>query len=265
MLTATRTERAHGSAGWLARLRRALAEDLFELHFQPIVSLADEQICHYEALLRLAEEPGGRLLAPAAFLPFAEHSGLIREIDRMVLERVLALLSARALPARRDGAPVGVAVNLSALSLTDRTLPAHLRGALERHGVEPSLLMLELTETCAIADMHAARAFCAGALELGCAIALDDFGSGYGSFHYLKHLPFSHLKIDGEFIRRLPLSRIDQLVVEALAGLVRGLGRQTIAEFVTDESTLALLRGYGVDYAQGFGVGPPRAMLALAC
>ena len=95
-------------------------------------------------------------------------------------------------------------------------------------------------------------------LALGCAVALDDFGAGFGSFQYLKHLPFSYLKIDGDFIRRLPVSRTDQLVVRALVGVVRGMGRQTIAEFVGDEPTMSMLRSYGVDYAQGFEVGRPR-------
>ena len=99
--------------------------------------------------------------------------------------------------------------------------------------------MIEVTETAAISDMESASVFCAGVLALGCAVALDDFGAGFGSFQYLKHLPFSYLKIDGDFIRRLPVSRTDQLVVRALAGVVRGMGRQTIAEFVGDETTIA--------------------------
>jgi len=120
------------------------------------------------------------------------------------------------------------------------------------------------TETAAITDMARARRFCESVQGLGCAVALDDFGAGYGSFQYLKHLPFSYLKIDGEFIRGLPGSRTDQLVVEAIAGIVRGMGRRTIAEFVGDEATLSMLDGYGVDYAQGFAIGRPRPVLALA-
>jgi EAL domain-containing protein (putative c-di-GMP-specific phosphodiesterase class I) len=141
---------------------------------------------------------------------------------------------------------------------------AHLERRLELHGVDPSLLVIELTETAAISDMKSARAFCAGVLALGCGVALDDFGAGFGSFQYLKHLPFSYLKIDGDFIRGLPVSRTDQLVVKALAGLVRGMGRQTIAEFVGDEPTISMLRCYGVDYAQGFEVGRPHPVVPLS-
>ncbi|HWD10263.1 MAG TPA: EAL domain-containing protein [Solirubrobacteraceae bacterium] len=244
---------------WLARLRRALAEDLFVLHFQPIVSLEDGHVCQYEALVRLADEDDGSLVAPGAFLPAAERYGLIRDIDRTVLDKVAAMLGGE--HGRRG---VRIAMNVSALSVTDGTMLGDIKRRLEHYGVDPELLIVELTETAAISDMVRARAFCSGALALGCAVALDDFGAGFGSFQYLKQLPFSHLKIDGDFVRRLPVSRTDQLVVKALAGVVRGMGRETIAEFVGDEATIGMLRSYGVDYAQGFEVGRPAARIPVA-
>lgn len=244
---------------WLTRLRRALEQELFVLHFQPIVSLEDGAVSHHEALLRLADEPDGALVAPGAFLPAAERYGLIREIDRMVLGRVAAMLGGE--HGRRG---VRIAMNVSAVSVTDASMLAHIERQLAIHEVDPSLLVIELTETAAISDMRSAKAFCAGLLGLGCAVALDDFGVGFGSFQYLKHLPFSQLKIDGDFIRRLPVSRTDQLVVKALAGVVRGMGRETIAEFVGDEPTISMLRSYGVDYAQGFEVGRPAARIPIA-
>ena len=243
---------------WLARLQRALAEERFVLHFQPIVSLADGEVSHHEALLRLADEPDGSLVAPGCFLPAAERYGLIGEIDRMVLERVAAVLGGEH---GRGG--VRVAMNVSAVSVTDPGMLAHIERRLSRHGADPAALVIEITETAAISDMERAREFCAGLLALGCSVALDDFGAGFGSFQYLKHLPFSHLKIDGDFIRGLPVSRTDQLVVKALAGVVRGMGRETIAEFVGDETTMSMLRSYGVDYAQGFEVGRPQPALPL--
>jgi EAL domain-containing protein (putative c-di-GMP-specific phosphodiesterase class I) len=243
---------------WLARLRRALAEDLFVLHYQPIVSLRDGQVTHYEALVRLADEPDGRLVAPGCFLPAAERYGLIRDVDRMVIDKVTALLGGD--NGERD---VSIAVNLSALSVTDAGMLAHIERALALHGADPSRLVVELTETAAISDMDRATAFCAGVQALGCAISLDDFGAGFGSFQYLKRLPFRYLKIDGDFIRGLPGSPTDQLVVKALVGVVEGMGGQTIAEFVGDEPTMRLLRSYGVDYAQGFEVGRPRPVVPL--
>ncbi len=241
---------------WLARLQRALAEELFVLHFQPIVSLSDGTVSHYEALLRLADEPDGSLVAPGSFLPAAERYGLIRHIDRMVLDRVTAMLGGEH---RRHG--VRIAMNISAVSVTDLRMLACIERRLRERAVEPSALVIEVTETAAISDMDSAKAFCAGLLALGCSVALDDFGAGFGSFQYLKHLPFSHLKIDGDFIRGLPASRTDQLVVKALAGVVRGMGRETIAEFVGDQPTMSMLRAYGVDYAQGYEVGRPQALL----
>jgi EAL domain-containing protein (putative c-di-GMP-specific phosphodiesterase class I) len=244
---------------WLGRLRRALADGRFALHYQPIVSLSDGSVSHHEALVRLADDPDGHLIAPGAFLPAAERYGLVCDIDRLVLGRVVGVLA-------RDGGGEGgtrIAVNLSALSLTDaRTLP-YIERLLERHRVSPSRLVIEVTETASICDMELARAFCTGVQALGCAVALDDFGTGFGALHYLKHLPFSYLKIDGGFITGLARSRHDQLLVRALVSLARGMGSSTIAEFVGDEPTLALLRELGVDYAQGFHVGRPRATAPL--
>jgi EAL domain-containing protein (putative c-di-GMP-specific phosphodiesterase class I) len=228
------------------------------LHYQPIVLLRDGRVSHYEALVRLADEPHGRLVAPASFLPAAERYGLVREIDRLVLATVASRLAEN----RTKEGPT-VAINVSALSATDERMLTHVERALVRRGVDPSRLIVEVTETAAISDMTRASAFCAGVQALGCAVALDDFGSGFGSFQYLKHLPFDFLKIDGDFIRGLPASPTDQLVVKALVDVVRGMGRQTIAEFVADAATLTILRDYGVDYAQGYEVGRPTAQLPV--
>ncbi|HWX95209.1 MAG TPA: EAL domain-containing protein [Solirubrobacteraceae bacterium] len=237
---------------WLARLRSALQNDLFVLHYQPIVSLLDGRVSHYEALVRLADEPHGRLVAPGSFLPAAERYGLVRDIDRLVLARAAAVLADGP-----DGGGPAIAINVSTLSATDGEMLRQIDRALARRAVDPSRLIVEVTETAAISDMRRARAFCEGVQALGCAVALDDFGSGFGSFQYLKHLPFDFLKIDGDFIRELALSPTDQLVVKALVDVVGGMGRRTIAEFVGDATTLGMLRDYGVDLAQGYEVGRP--------
>jgi EAL domain-containing protein (putative c-di-GMP-specific phosphodiesterase class I) len=241
---------------WLKRLRRALHEDLFVLHYQPIVSLQSGAVSHYEALIRLADDPHEPLTPPCAFLPAAERYGLIQEIDRMVIGKVVALMGCEL-----AGSEARVAVNLSALSITDHGMLAHIEQELIHHDVTPERLVIEVTETAAIGDMRRAQAFCEGVHMLGSSVALDDFGAGFGSFQYLKQLPFRYLKIDGDFIRTLPSSRKDQLVVQALVGVARGMGKQTIAEYVGDEPTMRLLRDYGVDYAQGFEVGRPCAQV----
>lgn len=237
---------------WLTRLRSALLNRAFVMHYQPIVRLQDGSVCHHEALLRLADCPDGSLVPPGTFLPVAERSGLIREIDRMVLGEVIHLMGG---PLADRIAPV--AVNLSALSVTSEGTLSHIERLLDRHDVHPSRLIVELTETAAIADMGRAEAFCKGLRSMGCAVALDDFGAGFGSFRYLKRLPFDYLKIDGDFIRALPRSHKDQLVVQALVRVAKGMGKHTIAEYVGDSETLGMLRSYGVDCAQGFEVGRP--------
>jgi EAL domain-containing protein (putative c-di-GMP-specific phosphodiesterase class I) len=240
---------------WPERLRAALRRGLFVLHCQPIVALRDGEISHYEALVRLADEPDGRLVAPAAFLPEAERHGLVQAIDRLVVGRAAALLGREL-----AGGDVRVAINLSGLSVSDPGMLAHIERRLERHGADPRRLVVEITETAAIADMRRAHAFCEGVRALGCAVALDDFGVGFGSFYYAKRLPFDYLKIDGDFVRDLPSSDRDRLVVKAIVGFARGMGGQTIAEFVGDALALELLGALGVDYAQGFHIGRPRPL-----
>jgi len=240
---------------WLNRLRRALREDLFVLHYQPILSLRSGAVDHYEALVRLADDPDAPALAPGAWLPAAERYGLIREIDRLVVSRAVGLL------AEELESEVSIAVNLSALSIVAGETLTHIERELARHCVAPERLTIEVTETAAISDMGRAVAFCKDAAALGCALALDDFGVGFGSFQYLKLLPFSHLKIDGEFIRGLCSNAHDRLMVGALVQVAQGMGMRTVAEFVGDGATVDLLRTLGVDYAQGFHVGRPRPQI----
>jgi EAL domain-containing protein (putative c-di-GMP-specific phosphodiesterase class I) len=242
---------------WLERLRRALREESFVLHYQPILSLRDGTVDHYEALVRLDDDPDAPPLAPGAWLPAAERYGLIREIDRLVVSRAVGRLAGEL------ESDVSIAVNLSALSIVDRGMLAHIERELVRHCVAPERLTIEVTETAAISDMARAVAFCRDAAALGCALALDDFGVGFGSFHYVKLLPFSHLKIDGEFIRGLCASAHDRLMVEALVRVARGMSMRTTAEFVGDGATVELLRALGVDYAQGFHIGRPEPEIGL--
>ena len=136
-------------------------------------------------------------------------------------------------------------------------MPDYIEDCLRAARVDPRGLIFEVTETAAIVNVDRARLFADRLTEVGCGFALDDFGAGFASFYYLKHLDFDLLKIDGEFIRGLPESHTNQLVVRSLVDLAQGLGKHTVAEFVGDEETLALLRDFGVDYAQGFHVGRP--------
>jgi EAL domain-containing protein (putative c-di-GMP-specific phosphodiesterase class I) len=147
--------------------------------------------------------------------------------------------------------------NISGKSLGSRELINDLVRALEDTGADPALLVCEVTETALANDGAAAEAFVHELLGLGCEIALDDFGMGYGGFAYLKRLPLSVLKIDIEFVRDLVENPQSQQVVRAIVNLAHGFGRQTIAEGVENQATLELLETYGVDYAQGFAIGRP--------
>jgi diguanylate cyclase (GGDEF)-like protein/PAS domain S-box-containing protein len=231
---------------WVGRIRRAIEAERLVLHSQPIVDLATGQTVGEELLVRMVDETG-QLVMPSAFLPTAERFGLIRDIDRWVVSRALELIAA----GRR------VSVNLSARSVSDPELMSRVEQGLRQAGADPALLVFEITETAAAADMEDVRAFAERVQRLGCGLALDDFGTGFGSFIYLKHLPVSELKIDMEFVRHVSQSRADRRLVESIVMIAQALGVRTVAEGVEDDATLALLRRYGVDFAQGWHLGAP--------
>ncbi len=236
---------------WSTRIRRCLQEDGFELHLQPILDLRLGAVTHHEALVRMSDPDGP--IAPAAFLPTAERFGLVTSIDRWVVRSAVNCIAAAALHGER----LVLEVNLSGKSVTDRELLDCISAAIHEAGIDPAQLIFEITETAAIANMSEAARFARDLTGLGARFALDDFGAGFASFYYLKHLPLSYLKLDGDFIRSLPTSPTDRLLVRAMVQVARGLGLQTIAEFVGDADTIEVLTELEVDYAQGFHVGRP--------
>jgi diguanylate cyclase (GGDEF)-like protein/PAS domain S-box-containing protein len=246
-----------GRLGWVERIREALTHDRFVLHGQPIESLKDDPRPRYELLLRMLGDKD-ELLPPAAFLHVAERFDLIQEIDRWVVGQAIDLLA----ELQASGVEAVMEVNVSAKSVTDPALAELLRSRLEESRIDPSGLVFEMTETAAIVNLERAKDFGGLVRELGCEFALDDFGAGFASFHYLKHFAFDYLKIDGEFIEHLPQSQVNRVLVQSLVDIARGLNKQTIAEFVEDEPTRVLLQQLGVDYAQGFHVGRPAPISA---
>jgi diguanylate cyclase (GGDEF)-like protein/PAS domain S-box-containing protein len=241
---------------WLERIRGALAEDRFVLYAQPIVALAEDDAAAappaFELLLRMLGDDD-ELVPPAAFLPIAERFDLVQAIDRWVVGHAVALL-------RREheaGRPVTLSVNLSGRTMGDAEFAGWLEELLTRTPVPPGRLIVEITETAAIVNLDRARALADTLRRLGCLLALDDFGAGFASFAYLKHLRFDVLKIDGEYVRGIRENATDRLVVEAVVAIARGLGTPSLAEFVTDADTLDAVRALGVDYAQGFHLGRP--------
>lgn len=233
-------------------IRGALDHDRIGLEFQPILDIRSGEVRHYEALLRLAGEDGAPVALPH-FLPAAERYGLIRALDYRVLELAVAHLATL----DSAGRAVSIAVNISGVHFGNPALLRRIREILAEHALDARRLIFEVTETAAVRDLEQAGRFIAELKALGCQFALDDFGAGYASFYYLKGLPVDYIKIDGAFVRDLARTASDRLFVKAMVDVARGLGVKTIAEYVGDAQTLELLRGYGVDFAQGFFIGRP--------
>ena len=250
--TEDRQERMLSRMTWADRIREALVNDAFVLYSQPVMSLRDDPVARCELLLRMLGEDGD-VIPPGSFLYIAERFDLIQDIDRWVVSRAVEILAEQ----QAAGREVVLCVNLSAKSVTDPRLPDHIASELQAHDADGRGLCFEVTETAAVVNIDRARQFARRVADLGCEFALDDFGAGFASFYYLKHLAFDLLKIDGEFVTDLANSLTNQLVVKAVVDIARGLGKRTIAEFVEDEETLELLRGMGVDFAQGFYVAKP--------
>jgi EAL domain-containing protein (putative c-di-GMP-specific phosphodiesterase class I) len=192
------------------------------------------------------------LIMPGHFIPLAEKSGRILDIDRWVIGEVVAMLA-------DDPDIPSIAVNLSGRSLSEPTLPQFIGDELRHGGVNPRRLIVEITETAAVSDLHDAQHMIEALHQLGCGVYLDDFGVGFASFAYLKHLHVDTIKIDGIFIRDLSNDPDNQVFVQAMVSVALGLGKSVVAEYVEDGKTLALLRQFGVDLVQGYFLDRPTA------
>ncbi len=239
---------------WGRRIDLALEQNLFELHFQGIYRASDRGLAHYEALVRM-RDPGdpAQLIMPSQFIPKAEKGKQIVAIDHWVLRESLRIL------AERPDLP-GVAVNISGRTFDDPALPHTIRRLLKESGVAPRRLLLEVTETAAIANMKDAQDFIQTMRDTGCRLCLDDFGSGFSSFAYLKLLDVDVLKIDAMFVRDLPHDPDSQVFIRAMVDVGRGLGKQTVAEGVENEAVFEILRQAGVDEIQGYLFGRPEPL-----
>jgi diguanylate cyclase (GGDEF)-like protein/PAS domain S-box-containing protein len=244
---------------WSDRVREAIEQGRFIIHAQPILDMARNEVSQYELLIRMRGDDGS-LVPPAAFLDTAERFNLIQGLDRWMAQQAIRLVESH----KRAGKDLVLEVNLSGKTLADQDFATAIGREIVRSGIEPSNLIFEVTETAAVADLDQARRFAESLIQMGCRFALDDFGSGFASFYYLKHLPISILKIDGEFIKDLPRTPTDQLIVKALVEVAEGMGMKTVGEFVEDDATLDILRNLGVTYAQGYYIGRPAAVGELA-
>lgn len=239
---------------WGERISNALDKNLLQLHFQGVYRTEDGSLSHLEALVRMDDERHpGQLILPALFIQQAERNSRILDIDRWVIGEVLRGL------AECPAVVPAIAVNLSGRSLSEPGLPQFISNALRESGINPRRLIVEITETAAVSDLLDAQRMIEALRQLGCGVCLDDFGVGFASFAYLKHLHVDTIKIDGLFIRDLPNERDNQVFVKAMVSVALGLGKSVVAEYVEDGETLALLRRFGVDLAQGYHLDRPIA------
>jgi len=241
-------------------IRSALAEDRLTLFYQPVYYIGTEQVqvAHCEILLRIKDEDGN-LLSPAKFIPIAEKYNIMTEIDRWVVSHVLEWIKAN----QNDYALPHLLINLSGLSFIDDEFLEYIIGELDNGEVDARNIAFEITETAAVDNLDKANVFIDKVGALGSKFALDDFGSGFSTFAYLKSLPIDYLKIDGSLVKNMAIDTVDREMVKAINEIGHTVGAETIAEFVEDDETLEKLREMGVDYAQGYGLAKPSALKDL--
>ncbi|MGI5152382.1 putative bifunctional diguanylate cyclase/phosphodiesterase [Plantactinospora sp. CA-294935] len=242
----------------VSRVRRALDTGQLQLDAQPIIDLGDDQVRSYELLMRVRDNHR-RQIGPGDFLPALERGDMIYELDRWVVETATGALAA----ARAAGVELRLDVNISSRSLEDPSFGDWVVGTLAAAGVPATQLGLEITETTAIANLAAARRLASTLTSAGCRFSLDDFGAGYGSFVYLKHLPFSAVKIAGEFVRQADHGGSDPILIDAVVRAAHGLGMRTVAEHIDRPELVPVLRELGVDRGQGYHLGRPEPLHEL--
>jgi len=246
---------------WAARINNALEESRFELFRMTILPLQKEDAGeHFELLLRMRDE-SGKIVAPDQFIAAAERYGITPSIDRWVIDSAFRWLVSEADERKRLAM---CSINLSGQSLGDDKFLPYVIEQFHRSGLDGSKICFEITETAAIANFSQASRFIQALKELGCKFALDDFGTGLSSFGYLKHFPVDFLKIDGSFVKGVLHDPIDREMVRSINEIGHLTGKQTIAEWAENAEIIEVLRGLGVDYAQGYGVSQPQRVQRAA-
>jgi diguanylate cyclase (GGDEF)-like protein len=258
------TEPHRESVNWALVLFDALKQERLRVYGQrlePLSSATQGQapLLHVETLARLWDPVRDKLLMPAQFIAPAERFHLITDIDRWMIGQVIQLLAEVPELHARIGQ---IAINLSAICLRDSTLAGHVAALLAEHQVPGRLLCFEITETEAITNLQSATGFMQQLRDLGCRFSLDDFGSGFASFSYLRRLPFDSIKIDGMFVRDMDTDDVHSGMVRSMAEMGRLLGKPVVAECVENERVAGMLRELGIDWAQGFAFHQPEPLTA---
>ena len=238
----------HEDMHWALPIRKALAGNHLFLAYQPILSIARSRISHFEALVRIPSSLGGDDKS-ARFMLAAERLGLAQQIDLWVVDRAIDFLA--------GNNELSLGVNLSSHAFQETSLLPRLQHKLETSAIDPERLTFEITETAAIMNFTETRQMIGQMRDLGCRFALDDFGSGFSSYNYIKEFPVDMMKIDGSFVAGLRQDPRDQAIVQSMIDIAHGLDKEVVAEFIEDAATLAMLIEMGIDYAQGYYIGKP--------
>ena len=251
---ASHVELTRSTRDYAEQLRRALRDDLITPFYQPIVDARSGEVFAQECLARL-RQPDGQTISAAAFIETIEKYSLGRELDRVIINKALTTLKSAASGTHR------LFINLSAQEIEGRGILGYAEEMCAEMNIPPQRIVFEILERDAIGDMTNMRRFLTNLRAKGFAFALDDFGSGYNSFHYMRELHFDFVKIDGSFVRNILESKIDRALVRNLSNLCRDVGIKTVAEFVETAEILEALQGMSIDYVQGFHLGHARQNL----
>jgi diguanylate cyclase (GGDEF)-like protein/PAS domain S-box-containing protein len=236
----------------VVELRSAVERNELELYYQPKIHMRTGIMTRAEVLMRWNHPKRGHL-PPAQFIPLAERTGIIRSVTDWLLDH--AMWQCRTW--QDSGAPIHLAINISAKSLLDQSLPGKVQSALDRWGVDPRFLKIEITESSIMADPAHALAILSMLQSMGVRLSVDDFGTGYSSLTHLRELPIDEIKVDKSFVMGMTKNEADAAIVRTVVDLGHNLGKQVCAEGVEDEATWNQLREIGCDLAQGYWIARP--------
>jgi EAL domain-containing protein (putative c-di-GMP-specific phosphodiesterase class I) len=246
-----------GEMEWVSKLSKALDENRFELYVQEIRPLINLENTHSkgEILIRMRDEENNMIM-PADFIPAAERYNMMAQIDKWVVAESIRLFQENLVKGKLQHIK-SLSVNLSAHSMSDESLLGFIKNEFEKTKIEPDSICFEITETATISNMRTAHDFIHELKKTGCTFALDDFGSGFSSFNYLKNLPVDFLKIDGIFVKTMHKDEDNRAMIEAINTMGHIMGKKTIAEFVSNPTIIEMLTELKVDYAQGYEIAKP--------
>ncbi|SMF28877.1 PAS domain S-box-containing protein/diguanylate cyclase (GGDEF) domain-containing protein [Alteromonadaceae bacterium Bs31] len=243
------SEELRSRINWTQQVRSAIIDNRVILHYQPVIDCSVNDVAYYEALVRMVDE-SGKIIFPNSFIPALENTGEMHLLDRWIVKLAVANLAENPNLKR-------IAINLSAQAFKDENLVPVIKEALSAHLVDPAAITFELTESASLFNLNVTKRVIAELHAIGCTFAIDDFGSGFSSFSYLKELPADYIKLDGSFIRQLHKDDVDKALVRSLIQVVQALGKKAVAEFVENEEILQILNDFGVDMVQGYHIGRP--------